>query len=211
MRCLTVRNATRRSSTCPYLGRRANAAGGDWSQSQLILSRRVSPARTSVMLALAKVWEGSEAVFFSRSCAYPKKSSPRSFSLRTSPRSGREVRTWLAKNWPKEGMIVDGWLHPLRTLGLATKGVDGFVLLPTPTASDFGTSGNGVRKGKQKQRASLGTMARRGRWIDGHTCRPGLLNPRWIEWLMGLPDGWTDLEHWAMEWYLSKRGKRSLT
>ena len=22
----------------------------------------------------------------------------------------------------------------------------------------------------------------------------GTLNPRWVEWLMGFPDGWTDLE-----------------
>ena len=22
----------------------------------------------------------------------------------------------------------------------------------------------------------------------------GTLNPRWVEWLMGFPDGWTDLD-----------------
>jgi len=26
------------------------------------------------------------------------------------------------------------------------------------------------------------------------TSKPGSLNPAWVEWLMGFPDGWTDLD-----------------
>jgi hypothetical protein len=31
----------------------------------------------------------------------------------------------------------------------------------------------------------------------------GRLNPTWVEWLMGWPIGWTDLEPLAMDRYLS--------
>jgi len=27
----------------------------------------------------------------------------------------------------------------------------------------------------------------------------GHLNPDWVEWLMGVPTGWTDLGSWGME------------
>jgi hypothetical protein len=37
----------------------------------------------------------------------------------------------------------------------------------------------------------------------------GQLNPTWVEWLMGYPQGWTVLEDWATLWFLSKRGRRS--
>jgi hypothetical protein len=83
-------------------------------------------------------------------------------------------------------MIVDGILYPLRRSARITSANGGFYwrtplatdgeksgqnnlpyqakLFPTPTARDFGTSGNGVRKGKQRQIISLGTMARKDLW-----------------------------------------------
>jgi hypothetical protein len=129
-----------------------------------ISSTADSPARTSVARDVAQAWRESEADFFSRSCAWPTKSSPRCYSLRTSPRLGRAVRTWLARNWPAEGMILDGWLYPLRKSALPICETDGSLLLPTPTASDFGTGGNGIKKGKQKPVLSLVTMARHDLW-----------------------------------------------
>jgi hypothetical protein len=36
----------------------------------------------------------------------------------------------------------------------------------------------------------------------------GQLNPMWVEWLMGLPLGWTELKPWAMESFLSKSKRR---
>lgn len=36
----------------------------------------------------------------------------------------------------------------------------------------------------------------------------GKLNPTWIEWLMGVPLGWTELNPWAMEWFRPKSKKR---
>jgi hypothetical protein len=50
---------------------------------------------------------------------------------------------------------------------------------PTPTSSD-GTGGPGSsgRDGGDNLRTAVN----------------GQLNPTWVEWLMGFPEGWTDLE-----------------
>jgi len=62
-------------------------------------------------------------------------------------------------------------------LGVAVK------LVPTPTARDW-------RSGKGK------TQSERGRTAGPSLAEVsgGQLNPRWVEWLMGFPLGWTDLE-----------------
>ena len=84
-------------------------------------------------------------------------------------------------------------------------------LLPAPSASDYGTSHNGIKKSLPSGGTpSLSTMAR---WAtptvqdahnNGNPSRarresPGLngevggkLNPTWVEWLMGWPIRWTD-------------------
>jgi hypothetical protein len=56
----------------------------------------------------------------------------------------------------------------------------------TPTARDW-------RSGK----ASEATMERNSRPLSEQI--GGLLNPTWVEWLMGWPIGWTVLEHSAMD------------
>ena len=95
------------------------------------------------------------------------------------------------------------------------------VMYPTPTASDF-TSNRSKSPGAQV-RMTLEGMARTGRWPtpmaadahggsrtkrertrdEGPDRKPGpnlrdlvagQLNPTWVEWLMGLPLGWTDVD-----------------
>ena len=51
--------------------------------------------------------------------------------------------------------------------------------LPTPTASD----------------AQGGLGGKRGGGPNLKTVAGGKLNPRWVEWLMGFPVGWTSLRH----------------
>ena len=71
------------------------------------------------------------------------------------------------------------------------------LLLPTPTASRYGSRNNGQRGDgttyKTAGSLSLRAMAYRGLWPTGEPPR-GKLNPPWVEWLMGWPIGWTDLE-----------------
>lgn len=81
--------------------------------------------------------------------------------------------------------------HPGLSLTDATR------LWPTPIA--------GMRDAltMDRQHVSRATMARRRSYSPpspaGHSAEPaaptagtGQLNPRWVEWLMGYPDGWTD-------------------
>jgi hypothetical protein len=58
---------------------------------------------------------------------------------------------------------------------------------PTPTARD----GKGA-SGHRSEARRLADLTYRARIVDGVTI--GSLNPTWVEWLMGFPIGWTDLE-----------------
>lgn len=92
--------------------------------------------------------------------------------------------------------------------------VDASSLLPTPTASSYGTNQGGAAGRVGKVRMSLHTMVRRGllatptakgnqlcpsmkkwpgceAWQAVHP--PGPLLPSFVEWMMGFPDGWTSL------------------
>jgi hypothetical protein len=55
--------------------------------------------------------------------------------------------------------------------------------LPTPTSRDWKDAGPNVNYKKAKEKGRLA----------GHS--GGSLNPTWVEWLMGYPKGWTDLNH----------------
>ena len=104
------------------------------------------------------------------------------------------------------------------------------VLFPTPSAVSYGYNQGGA-KPTGPVRPSLETMARRGMWptptsvtatggaaickwggsgsrkMAQKMCRPGelngALNPTWVEWLMGWPLGWTDLQPLAMDKFRS--------
>lgn len=91
--------------------------------------------------------------------------------------------------------------------------------LPTPTATSYGTNQGGAAGRVGKVRESLNTMARRNTWPTPHGLSGsqgqgggefdkavrqtveggGTLNPNWVEWLMGWPIGWTDLEPLEMD------------
>ncbi len=97
------------------------------------------------------------------------------------------------------------------------------VMFPTPTAQ-YGTGQNGQRGDgssyKQAGKPSLHTMALHNLWPRTQACYPtpdancwkggsenqrksqlnGRLNPTWVEWLMGFPLGWTDLDVSATRW-----------
>jgi DNA (cytosine-5)-methyltransferase 1 len=61
---------------------------------------------------------------------------------------------------------------------------------PTPTASSWGNTGSRrmldrhIASGNITEQDKMAMTAGNG----------GKLNPTWVEWLMGFPAGWTDLE-----------------
>ena len=60
-------------------------------------------------------------------------------------------------------------------------------MFPTPTGSDHkGWSPNHKRANDPTNRLDFR--------VEPETGAGGTLNPTWVEWLMGYPSGWTDLE-----------------
>ena len=70
--------------------------------------------------------------------------------------------------------------------GLAT-----FVkLYPTPQATSWGCSGARAKLRELQEAGAISEDERKGMQAGNG----GKLNPTWVEWLMGFPLGWTDLE-----------------
>jgi DNA (cytosine-5)-methyltransferase 1 len=61
---------------------------------------------------------------------------------------------------------------------------------PTMSASGMGNTGSQQMLQKHVDSGSLTEEEKRGMTAGNG----GRLNPTWVEWLMGFPTGWTDLE-----------------
>lgn len=179
-----------------------------------------SHAKTLALQDAEKVWKESVAGYFSRLCAWPKKLSPRSYSLRTSQISEVKDSIESLKKFPGWGMTVDTEFYPLRTWVRRTEEIDGGYWPTVTAAAEAPNLGSNKKNGPR----SLIQVARemwptpRANKIGGYSSPGysptlaervgGRLNPTWVEWLMGYQIGWTALEDWAMRWFLLKRGKR---
>ena len=65
---------------------------------------------------------------------------------------------------------------------------------PTPTAHMGGEGGYPTEWTRNTPTLTAEAMKR-----EGLLHSSGYLNPEWVEWLMGVPTGWTDLGCWGME------------
>lgn len=124
-----------------------------------------------------------------------------------------------SETWPRQGMTRNGFAYQLPKLEPITSGIESGYL-PTPSATDcqrgIGTDVKLLQGGathrmtgnKNRIQVTLDkyvTMFPTPRAFmhkDSSTDRGksnlgevvgGKLNPMWVEWLMGLPQGWTDL------------------
>jgi len=98
-----------------------------------------------------------------------------------------------SKDLPAWGMTVDGVCWELGTSARLISEIDcGY--WPTPNTM---TGGQTSRSGSRKGEKLIGGLARGlhdpKTCNHGGECRP-TLNPQFVEWLMGWPIGWTDLE-----------------
>ena len=99
-----------------------------------------------------------------------------------------------SENWLKQGMIVSGVAYRLRPLAPRIS-VGGGGVWPTPDSNTSSYAGKGYG-------LNLRQAVQNRHTPDLPTQVGGQLNPRWVEWLMGLPIGWTALEPLATESYL---------
>ena len=139
---------------------------------------------------------------------------PDSRSWKTSQTSFIPELNKFAGRWPRSGMMRNGTLYPLPTSVRRTS-ANASGLWPTPTAHTAydrntkycqgGTPLTVAVKMWPTPTVSPGRNATSGRKPDskhhsGTTLydiayqEGGKLNPNWVEWLMGYPPGWTDLE-----------------
>ena len=182
------------------------------------------PVKTSALQALAQAWTASEAAYFSRSHAWPLKSSPLFYSLKMCPLLPREDSTELPKPLPRSGMIVAGKLYPLRRLERSTVETVGFYW-PTPTARDHKDNGSKSEYRRKSPpltamallptptaRAAPDCPAERRRDSPSLECVANMqqstsgkrLCPRFVELLMGYRTGHTELNPLGTQWFHSK-------
>ena len=140
-----------------------------------------------------------------------------SLSLRTCP--GCERRAWApsSKGLPRSGSMRSGAIYERPMSALRTNETDGSYSLPTPTVGDSKNARNATSSRREGSQHHSGTTLCDVVWATPtahprtHTPRPvdhgqqlanqvgGRLNPTWVEWLMGIPTGWTDCEPLATE------------
>jgi hypothetical protein len=123
-----------------------------------------SHARTSVLPAAESAWEEAEAGYFLKLSDWLASFDQPSFSWKTRQLSlfeGLTEFSWSSLRW---GTTVAGRLYQPAKLELHTLESDGSCL-PTPTASEYGSSNNGTRDGVTPfaipKKPSLSTLARK--------------------------------------------------
>ena len=103
------------------------------------------------------------------------------------PTLGDAVRMWpTARASAAMADSADAIIRNLKSKGCKSKLEQATQIWPTPTASDH------RRRGPNSKQQSLPEVIATitNTWQPGS----GKLNPMWVEWLMGFPIGWTDLE-----------------
>lgn len=95
----------------------------------------------------------------------------------------------LLEKLPPSGMTVNGELYLQPAWEQITEEI-GYSLWPTMSANGMGNEGSQQILDRRIVAGCL-TEAEKRAMTAGNG---GRLNPTWVEWLMGFPTGWTDLE-----------------
>jgi hypothetical protein len=176
---------------------------------QLTLFAEDFPVRTSALPARVRGSPASVPAYGVSTPALLANFDQSTLSWKTSQRCFLGDWQTFSETWPRSGMTQNGIAYQLQALVRLTDATESGSW-PTPAACDaIGTGRTFVRKDAPK--AGLGlrgavtasqlkfhtprTTPRSAREYDGETpLGNGGLNPPWVEWLMGFPIGWTDLE-----------------
>jgi hypothetical protein len=160
---------------------------------ELMSSAEGSPAKTyheqTVFGAAAQDFKARARAFGASTPELLAKYDPDSSSWKTCPIWLATELTSFSGTWPRAGMMRNGIAYQRPSLADAAP-VKGSGWFRTPVASDWlGSTGKGSRRG---------TLAEFLMLFPGPHHKPlrgktGFPNPLFLEWLMGLPTGWTEL------------------
>ena len=144
------------------------------------------------ILAEPERWQGSPeiAADCGEKCAeLSGKQNQNLCSLKTSQDSVPTVSIRCSQTLTRSGSMQSGTVSPASPL-VRLKCEIGSMLWPTPVHSDTGgpVGLGGGSAARKKLDSMVGEATRRAMCSSG-------LNPRWTEWLMGFPAGWTDVEN----------------
>jgi len=146
-----------------------------------------SPAKISAMPDAVPDSTAKEVDCFSRPFAWFDNSDPDTSCWRTWQRSLQGGWIEYTGSWPRSVIVRNRIAYRLPPLVPHMSGI-GFSSLPTPTANtkDLGTLEMKRHSGQQRQKGKPEAKY--------NAANGGQLNPEWVEWLMGFPSGWTDLD-----------------
>lgn len=177
------------------------------SRAEWIASMRDSLARISAQLEKGPGSTENEAGYFSRSSESLAYYDRDTFSWKTCQQSLFEGLDEFSGPWSKSGMIAGGQYYPLEMSGQITCENGGGALLPTPTVIDAKSRTYQVSRGKKFPTLAgvargfwtqkLSGAKRVWKWTGGAVTDGGsatLLNPVWLEWIMGFPIKSTELK-----------------
>lgn len=125
-------------------------------------------------------------------------------SWKTSPISPFEDSTEFSGTWPRSGTMRNGTAYRLPPLVRLTRGI-GFGLWPTPRKCS-GRHSAGINRA-EFYRAMGFSPSSKTKGGANRSPPGGPLSPMWIEWFMGFPIGWTDLE--SFQTRLSRKSRKS--
>lgn len=150
------------------------------------LRDRVEALLQNLVAACGKSISGSFAKF-----------DPSSFLWKTSQCSFLEGLESFSETWPQSGMMQNGNAFRQPSLDRLID-VTEFGLLPTPAAMECEGNKAFLRKAETWENVSSLTALLIGIKfkLKGRERKPSyriIVIPTFVEWMMGLPDGWTDL------------------
>lgn len=151
-----------------------------------------SPARTSASPEMATVWTESAVASGRKWLGLLARYDRDSYSWRTPQCSLVEGLDEYSETWPRWGSMRNGESWQRQTWGPITAENESG-LWPTPCARDY----RGVFRTERGVQRRL--ESKRG--VPLNEAVGGLLNPEWVEWLMGWPIGWTELKPLATAKY----------
>lgn len=142
-------------------------------------------ARTSVQQEKAPELRGKEVECGNKWQGLLAKYDQNTHSWKTAQCSLFEGSTQCLQTLPRSGMTVDGMLLALPALAQTMKGKESGSLLPTPTAHN---AKEGNYPAERNRKTPL---------LATHV--GGKIHPHYTEWMMGWPQGWTDLKPLGMD------------